>query len=193
LAGIHGHGAQAGANAMNPLSILSYSVTALGALMLAFFLAFIFLGKRIAGERGMRQTIKYKGLELRTSSLVTVLLVAAAITLTPLSGLFWLHGRQADVQQVYELFVVGRIEDESGKGLKGAKAKLSEIVVGSGDSKVVSEVPVESDGSFNMTARLEHGRRLKLETTKSGYRQQTVIIGTGEVNFPSVLVKEEAR
>ncbi len=172
---------------MSLLEILSYIVTAVGILMCGFFLAFIFLGKRIAGERGVRQTIKYKGLELRTSSLVTVLILAVGVTLAPLGGLFWLESHRADSLQV---FVVGRIEDETGKGLKGATATLSEINVSAGDSKVLDSIPVESDGSFGLTGRLETGKRLKLETAKPGYRKQTVILGLGDVNFASVLVKE---
>ena len=172
---------------MSLLEILSYIVTGVGVLMCGFFLAFIFLGKRLAGERGARQIIKYKGLELRTSSLVTVLMVAVAVTLAPLGGLFWLESHKAEALQV---FVVGRIEDESGKGLKGATATLSEINVSAGDSKVLNSVPVESDGSFGLTGRLEPGKRLKLETAKPGYRKQTVILGLGDVNFASVLVKE---
>jgi hypothetical protein len=55
---------------------------------------------------------------------------------------------------------------------------------------VLDSIPVESDGSFGLTGRLETGKRLKLETTKPGYRKQTVILGLGDVNFASVLVKE---
>jgi hypothetical protein len=178
---------------MTLLEILSYIVTVVGILLCVFFVIFIFAGKRLAGDKGGPQIIKYKGLELQTNSIITMLLVSVAVTVLPLILLSYLESKKPAATispEAYEIFLVGRIEDESGRPLEGAKAAVTEIKP-DGKMQRLKEETVETDGNFNFQVRVGAGDKLKLETHKEGYRKQTIILQLKGVNFPSVLVKKK--
>lgn len=67
-----------------------YIVTALGVLLSLFSILFIFLGKPIAGTDGSSQTVKFGGVQARTNSLMTLLIVSVVAAVLPLCLEFYL-------------------------------------------------------------------------------------------------------
>lgn len=175
---------------MDLREILSYVVTVVGILLCLFSIIFIFAGKRIPGDKGGPQIIKYKGLELRTSSIITILLVSVAVTVLPLFLLSYLEYKKPESPSVYDLFLTGRIDDESGRPLEGATATITEIQP-DGKTNQPQKKMVEADGNFDFAVRVGADNKVKLETFKEGYRKQTVILQWKAVTFPSVLVKKK--
>lgn len=178
---------------MTLLEFLSYVVTIVGILLCLFSMIFIFVGKRIPGDKGEPQIIKYKDLELRTSSIITILLVSVAVTALPLCLLFYLEYKrtiQPKPPTDYQLFLAGRIDDETGRPLEGATAEITEIYP-NGKTGKSEKKNVDTDGTFEFAVSMEANNKLKLETHKEGYRKQKVILQLTGVNFPSVLIKKK--
>lgn len=170
---------------MDVQGVLSYAVTLLGWLLCVFSAAFMLRGKPMPGDRGSPQVIKYKGLEVRTSAIILLLAVSVVVAVLPL---FLLARYPRPVtpppllapRPPVKLWISGRVEDESGRGLSGATVTL-------GDNKEVKAV--DGDGSFNFTVTLAEGERLKLRTEKQGYRPQNLVLGLDFVIFPATLVQ----
>lgn len=172
---------------------LSIAVTIIGFFLCMFFVIFMLRGSRIPGDKGGHQVIKYKGLELRTNSIITILLISAIVTVLPLSLLFYMERYKSSSiksTEIIELFLSGQIADESGRGLKGATARIIELDL-NGTEREVKTQTVGPDGSFLLPVSLTANKSIKLETDKPGYRKQTVILYIKGVTFPSVLIKEK--
>jgi hypothetical protein len=169
------------------LEILSFAITSLGFLLCGFSALFMWRGQPIPGDRGAPQVIKYRGLEVRTSAIVMLLGVSVIVAVLPLVLLYYgpEPDRSAKVEARRKLFIVGRVEDESGRGLVGARVTLTK------PDGTKEETPIEADGAFDFELTMgQPDARLKLRTEKQGYRPQHLILGLNWVNFPSVLVKE---
>jgi len=179
---------------MNHPMILSYIITFLGVFLCAFSSVFIYLGRPIAGDSDKPQILRYKGLEVRTNSIIALLLVSAVVAVLPLSLLYLKPPTHAVTIQEptkpisLKLYIIGRVDDESSRALSGAKVTLFNV-----DGK--SEIkPVENDGSFDFPAvTLNEGQTIKLKTEKDGYRPQHLILGVSSVNYPLVLARDNKR
>jgi hypothetical protein len=149
---------------------------------------FLFRGKRIPGDSGKPSVIKYKDLELTTNTLIMVLVVSAIVTVLPFAINTYLE-KSPGRPETIDLFLTGRVEDESGMAIEGAVAKVTNIGL---DGKTVElfSKKIESDGNFEFPVHLTRKARIKLETEKPNYRKQSVIIQLEGVNFPSVLVRK---
>lgn len=172
---------------MEVRTVLSYAITTLGFLLCGFSAVFMLRGKPIAGDQGAPQVIKYKGLEVRTNAIIMLMLVSVVVAVLPLGLLYYYAPKEPPekAKKDVKLFITGRIEDESGKGLRGATVTLTDP---GGEAQVKS---VDADGSFDFSLTVKDEEdRIKLRTEKPGYRPQHLIMGFNWVNFPSVLVKE---
>lgn len=69
---------------MTTIEYLAIAVTTIGGLLCFIFMAFLFFGTKIPGDNGKTQIIKFKGIELQTSSIIMVLLISSIITILPL-------------------------------------------------------------------------------------------------------------
>jgi hypothetical protein len=172
---------------MTTNDVLAIIVTLVGSTLCFIFMLFLFRGKRIPGDSGKPSVIKYKDLELTTNTLIMVLVVSAIVTVLPFAINTYLE--KPDRPEAIDLFLTGRVEDESGLAIEGAVAKVTHIGL---DGKTVElfSKNIESDGNFEFPIHLTRDAKIKLETEKPNYRKQSVIIQLEAVNFPSVLVKK---
>lgn len=182
--------------------ILSYIITFLGLSLCGFSTVFIYLGRKISGDSGEPQILKYKGVEVRTNSIITLLLVSVLVAVLPL-GLFHfkpLPGGKIEVspkKAALNLWVMGRVEDESGAPVREATVTLSHVEPRSGalglDGK--SQVKtIKADGAFDFPAvPIDEEQGIRLTTEKEGYRSQTLILGISSVNYPLVLARDNDR
>jgi len=178
---------------MNDRTILSYAITFLGFVLSIFSMVFMLRGRPMAGDRGS-QVIKYKGLELRTNALLMLLIVSVVVAVLPLGLNYYLSPSAEQMQKAAaavpsSLFIVGRIDDQEGKPIEGARVTLLDI-----DGHELDHSNVGGDGSFAFERHLKGpGYRIKLRTEKDGYRPQNLILGVNDVNFPSVLIPASKR
>lgn len=179
---------------MDVRAILSYAVTVLGFLLCCFSILFVLTGKRIAGDRGEPQILKYKDLEFRTNSVLTLLIISAIVAVLPLGFLSFRPVTVpsqiiAPAEQERSIYISGYVFDESQHALDQAKVSLFSVAE-DGKEEKVSERLVGSDGAFDFSQPLDDKHRLKLVTQKTGYRNQTLIMGVRDVTYPPLLVKE---
>lgn len=127
------------------------------------------------------------------------IMTAAAALITALGGLLFtlsqigLLGNQTEqkgpaADKMDRVFVVGEVNDELGKPLAGATIRAVNTV---SNAEIGKEITDEI-GRFEM--RLEfnrHADRIKLVTEKGGYRKYTLVLGTEEVSFSSILIKSQ--
>jgi hypothetical protein len=130
---------------MDRLTILAYSVTTLGICLSVLSMVFIFRGQPIPGDRGLPQVLKYKGPELRTNAVIMLLIISLVVAGGPFT-LLLRHERTAHDPTL--LRIVGRIDDESGRGLQGATVTLTYP-----DNRDETK-SVEADGAFDFTVKL---------------------------------------
>jgi hypothetical protein len=166
---------------------LAFAITAIGVVLCLFFMVFMFWGSKIPGDNGKPQIIKYKGVELQTNSIVMVLLISTIVTVLPFGLTKYLDYKKTE--QTIDLFVTGRVEDEGGKALEGAVAKVTKLKL-NGSAKVLFSKSVDSDGSFEFQFPLSGKDKIKIETEKPNYRKQSVIIQIDGVQFHPVLVRK---
>ena len=127
------------------------------------------------------------------------IMTAAAALMTALGGLLftffqigWL-GTQAEPKEqagdkLDRVFIVGEVNDELGKPLTGAVIKAINTV---SNAEIGKEVTDET-GRFEMKIEFNrHADRIRLITEKGGYRKYTLVLGTEEVSFSSVLIKSQ--
>ena len=127
------------------------------------------------------------------------IMTAAAALITALGGLLftffqigWL-GTQAEQKEpagdkLDRVFIVGEVNDELGKPLTGAVIKAINTV---SNAEIGKEV-TDDIGRFEMKLEFNrHADRIKLITEKGGYRKYTLVLGTEEVSFSSILIKSQ--
>ena len=179
--------------------IISYIVTFLGLSLCVFSTVFIYLGRRISGDSGEPQILKYKGVEVRTNSIVTLLLVSVVVAVLPLA-LFHFKPLPAEYppegpsKKGLNLWIMGRVEDELGAAVREAKVTLSHVEPKSGtsglDDKPVVRT-IKADGAFDFPAvPIDDEQGIRLTTEKEGYKSQTLILGVSQVNYSLVLARD---
>lgn len=175
--------------------ILSYGVTVLGFLLCIFFMVLIVLGKKSVGEPGSPQVIKFKDLEFKTNSALMLLVVSVVVAALPL---LLQHYRPIPScppvsvvpPEKHDLFITGYVQKSDGTFLEGAKVSLYKITPDGGQENIRERV-AESDGSFDFQLALSQGDRLKLITSKTGYVNQTLLLGVDSLTYPAVLVQKK--
>lgn len=185
---------------MNHPMILSYIITFLGLSLCGFSTVFIYLGRKISGDSGEPQILKYKGVEVRTNAVITLLLVSVVVAVLPLGLLYFKPlpaGEKTEdppKKAARTLWIIGRVEDESGAVVREAMVKLSHVEPSSGPD-VKSEVRIiGGDGQFDFPAvAIDEEQGIRLTTEKEGYKSQTLILGVGQVNYPLVLARDSGR
>jgi hypothetical protein len=127
------------------------------------------------------------------------IMTAAAGLVTALGGLLftfyqigWIGNRTEESGPVADrldrVFVVGEVNDELGKPLGGATIRAINTV---SNSEIGKELTDEL-GRFEMKLEFNrHADRIKLVTEKGGYRKYTLVLGTEEVSFSSILIKSQ--
>lgn len=177
-------------------NVLSYGVMILGFLLCAFSVLFMLLGRKIPGDQGTPQVIRFKALEVRTNSVLMLFIVSVLVAALPLVLLYYRAVPPSPVtvstpkDQRHPVFITGYVQDETGRPLGGTQVSLFKLSP-DGQSQLVSDQVVESDGSFNFSHRLAEEDRIKVTTKKSGYANQSLILGVDSVNYPAILVRRK--
>jgi hypothetical protein len=177
--------------------ILSYGVTLLGFFLVVFSMVFVVLGKKSVGEEGSPQVIKFKEFEVKTNSVLMLLIVSVVVAALPLVLLHYRPVQScppvsaaAPQPEKRQLYITGYVHKPDGNPFEGAEVVLSKVTP-DGHPEQVSTQIAGSDGFFEMPQQLlSQGDRLKLVTTKAGYVNQTVILGVDSLNYPAVLVEQ---
>ncbi len=173
--------------------VLSYVVTILGIVLCVFSMALIVAGKRLPGDKGKAQVIKFKQLEIRTNAVITLLIVSVVVAVAPLAMLFYTSKEGEGFDKQGKFFIVGRVEDESGRSLEGATAKVVQVDR-NGKAVPIEEKTIGTDGAFDFKVSLDTmmgDNNIRLETDKPGYRKQTIIMQLKQLNVPAVLIKSK--
>ena len=124
------------------------------------------------------------------------IITGVAALVTAIGGLLftfyqigWI-GKKTDSKQMEVkidiIYVVGWVNDEFGKALNAATIRA----INTGTNQEIGKGVTNEYGRFEM--RLEFSRykdRIKLITEKSGYEESTLIFGTEQITYPSVLIK----
>jgi hypothetical protein len=173
--------------------MLSYGVTLLGFLLCLFSMLLIVIGEKSVGEPGSPQTIKFKDLEVKTNSVLMLLIVSVVVAALPL---VLLHYRPVPpvpattLPEKRQLYITGYVHRPDGTPLEGARVVLLRLTP-DGHQEQLNEQLAESDGFFEIPPQsLGQGDRLKLITSKTRYVNQTLILGVDSLTYPAVLVQK---
>jgi len=184
---------------------LSYAVTALGFLLCLFSFAVIFRGQRLPGDEGSPQEIEFKGVKVKASSVVTLLVVSALLAGFPLGLQGWLEAQRASAAPApstaaapgsaasagtLRLFLTGQVLDASGMQIEDALVRIFDVRQG----RQVHEARTDGFGSFDFPPiDLGQDDRFKVVMSKDGFLEQTVLMGPGgSVGFNAALVRRKA-
>ena len=183
--------------------MLSLIVTVLGIVLSVFSMVFIFLGKRIQGTSG-KQQLSFKGLEMRTDSVILLICISVFAAIVPLYFQYSLHLKsdpaeverlRADLTKAEEgetrFTVNGYVTDGvSRQPLAGARIRVVRITV-IPPKDVTTIGPTDDQGSFGQALAFEGpSDQLKLVAEKDGYSSQEIVISRNWVTFPPVLSKK---
>jgi hypothetical protein len=179
---------------MDLWTMLSFIVTGLGVLLVIFTLLAISMGKKLVKGKDDPQEIEFKGLKLRTNSMIMLLLVSVIVAVSPLLLMAYIQthpGNTTDTKSTSTtmdtIFVVGQVNDGAGKALGGATIKA----INTDKNEIIGEKTTEDDGTFEMKLQFNRNKdRIKLITEKGGYRKYTIVLGTEQVSYPSVLIRQ---
>jgi hypothetical protein len=183
---------------MGPQEILSYLVTVLGIALCAFSAAFMLRGKAIPGSDNTPQVIKYKDFEVRTNSIIMLMIVSVAVSVMPLGLQAYvdLHRKPpplvataSAMPEKTTIFVDGHVANESGEDMEQALVTATNTETQS----QLKEVHTDQSGAFDLPLKdVNRARdRIKLVVQKEGYKPQTFILRAESVTIPAVLVKRE--
>ncbi|MEW6619732.1 MAG: carboxypeptidase-like regulatory domain-containing protein [bacterium] len=87
-----------------------------------------------------------------------------------------------------KVYVVGNVRDESGNPLSGATI----IAINTDNKQEIGKETADTDGSFEMKLEFDRNKdRIKLITQKDGYEKYTIVLGTEQVSYPSILLKSK--
>ena len=126
------------------------------------------------------------------------IITGVAALVTAIGGLLftfyqigWI-GKKTDSKQlemkIDKIFVVGEVNDEFGKALTGATIRA----INTATNQEIGKEVTDENGRFEM--KLEFNRykdRIKLITEKGGYKKYTLILGTEQITYPSVLIRAQ--
>lgn len=183
---------------------LIYLVTLFGFFLSALSFMVVFRGKRIPGDTGATQELEFKGLKMKTNSVVMLLAVSAIVTVLPLSLLAWLESLRTQIPaattpnsatpepvQPLKIYITGQVLDANGP-IEGAKVTVVNLKhVKPGDPLTPLEERItDSSGSFDFSQlTLGTGDRLKVAVDQKDYVEQQFYLGpSGAVDVRTVLV-----
>lgn len=91
--------------------------------------------------------------------------------------------QEAKIDRIY---VVGEVHDGSAKAMKGAIIRA----INTDTRQEIAKEVTDDDGRFEIKLEFNRNKdRIKLITEKEGYRNYTIILGTEQVTYPSVLLR----
>ena len=180
------------------INTLSVIVTISGILFFAVGLIIIILGKKV-GEGNNPQYIKLRNTEIRTNSVITLLIITAVIALGPLS----LSYMRPDIENYIGknklnkdyialkdliLTIRGNVIDEGGFANK-VKIKINRTL---GNSSIVETSDTDQMGFFAIDLlNVKPRERYELHLQKEGYKDIRYRFGFLEINSNHRLVKAE--
>ena len=174
---------------MDTLMILSICVFGLGAALCTFFMVFLAHGKRIPGDTGERQIVKYRDLELQTNSIMLFLIVSAFVAVAPM----WLQVKlkmqpPPPPQPEATIFLSGELRDSSDSTTKLSNTPLTAT---NPQTKQTLTAQTDQEGHFDFDAiRITpEANRIKLVIKREGYSPLEKVIVANEQNIPVTLSK----
>jgi hypothetical protein len=174
---------------MDPLTLLSIGVFFLGVALCTFFMIFLLRGKPMPGDRGDGQVVKYKDLELRTNSIMLLLIVSAVVAVVPLALAvkLKLEPQPAPPQEAI-IFLSGELRDDSDPTARLADTPLSATNV---LTNVIFNTRTDQEGHFDFDPiRITpEANRIKLLIKREGYSQVERVIVANEQNIAIKLSK----
>lgn len=178
------------------INTLSVIVTISGIIFFAISLAIIILGKKV-GDSNNPQYIKLKGIEIKTNSVVTLLIITAVISLTPIGLSYWKPGlddyvSRKTIETDYipleglSLTIRGNVIDERGWA-DDVKIKVSRSL---GEISSVTDSETDQMGFFVIDlANVKPKERYELYLKKEGYDDILFKFGFLEINTQYKLSK----
>ena len=177
--------------------LLIYIATLFGFFLSALSFLVVFRGKRIPGDTGSTQELEFKGLKMKTNSVVMLLAVSAIVTVLPLSLQAWLESLHTQTPpppvpgQPLKIYITGQVLDADGP-IEGAKVTVVNMKhVKPGDPLTPLEERItDGSGSFDFPAlSFEEGDRYKVVAAKENHVEQYFYMGpSGAVDVRTVLV-----
>lgn len=175
---------------MDPLALLSVGVFFLGVALCTFFMIFLLRGKPMPGDRGDRQVVKYKDLELQTNSIMLLLLVSAVVAVVPLALAvkLKLEPQPAPPPQEATIFLSGALRDDSDPTARLADTPLSATNI---LTNVTLSTRTDQEGHFDFDPiRITpEANRIKLLIKREGYSPVERVIVANEQNMAIKLSK----
>jgi hypothetical protein len=178
---------------MEILAGLSIGVFALGAALCAFFMVFLLRGKPIAGDKGDRQIVKYKALELQTNSIMLLLIVSVIVAVSPLALHGWLRLKQPLSQKQGDgeatIYLQGELRDSSDSAAKLAGTPLT--ATNTGTKETLSTLS-DQEGHFDFDGiRITSAaNRIRLVIDRDGYSHFEKMSVANEQVIPLTLSKK---
>jgi hypothetical protein len=176
---------------MDPLTILlSIGVFFLGVALCTFFMFFLVRGKRIPGDRGDHQVIRYKDLELGVNSIMLLLIVSAAVAIAPLALQYKLKLAPQPIAPPKEatIYLSGELKDSSDSAAKLADTPLTATNV---VTKATAQAKTDQEGHFDFEPIqiTPEANRIKLSINREGYSPVEKLIVGNEQIIPITLSK----
>jgi hypothetical protein len=175
---------------MDPLTILSIGVFLLGAALCAFFMFFLMRGKRIPGDRGDHQIIKYKDLELGVNSIMLLLIVSTAVAVAPLAVQYKLKltPQAAAPPKEATIYLSGELKDGSDSAAKLADTPLTATNI---VTKATAQAKTDQEGHFDFDPMkiTPEANRIKLSINRDGYSPVEKLIVGNEQIIPITMSK----
>jgi len=173
---------------MDSLTLLSIGVFFLGVALCAFFMFFLVRGKRIPGDRGDRQVVKYKNLELGVNLIMLLLIVSATVAVAPLALQYKLKLSPQPAAKEATIYLSGELKDSSDSAAKLADTPLTAINVVT-NATVNARTDQEGHFDFDPMNITPEANRIKLSIKRNGYSPVEKVIVANEQNVPITLSK----
>jgi hypothetical protein len=150
------------------------------------------MGKRIAGDKGTPQIIKYKELEVKTNSVIMLMIISVAVALSPLYFLHFKPIQPIQLSKKPSLEIMGMVRDSSNKIIseeaivKFAKTNNEGVII------PLFETKVDYNGTFSYRLPEEEKEsNASVIIEKSGYQVQSLTIGPSRVMIPILLSEKK--
>jgi len=115
-------------------------VTICGAIFAALSFIVIFTGKRVGKDDGKKNVIKFRGIEFRTNSVLTLVIICMIVFVLPFVLPYF-------IEKGFELPVSGTVQDYQMRPLKNVTVKLYK------NKKVIEEIQSCQQGLFQFLVK----------------------------------------
>ena len=182
-------------------AIFAEIITGLGIVLCMFCMFFMFAGTKIDNNSGF-QEIEVKGVKIKTSSIISLLIISVVVTVLPFSLNEYVILKQKEMDDKIEtkrmesapkdvkaiMYVNGQVEDKDGRSISHANIKVIDTSTGS----IIADDQSNEQGNFDIRLKLPpYQNRIKIVTQKNGYDQHTIILGTEVVQYPAILKTQQ--